>query len=177
MAIYKIISRTPIDISGYLPKYNTEDPEPEAPVKVLSPIIEEVQIEETDNNEEIPSYTGSKYNAFKTAYTNSGADQSKFNFFAKLASKESGFDPYIQNKLGAPAYGYFQFMQGSSNGRSWDNITRFANTDIETFRKSPELQIKAAQKLADSFLKGFSKEDYKKARELGYSDSALLAGA
>lgn len=184
MATYKIISRNPINVSGYLPKYNIEYPEPETPVKVQSPIIEEIQIKETDdneseqtNNEEIPSYTGSKYNAFKTAYTNSGADQSRFNFFAKLASKESGFDPYIQNKLGAPAYGYFQFMQGTSDGRSWDNITRFANTDVETFRKSPELQIKAAQKLADSFLKGFSKEDYKKARELGYSDSALLAGA
>lgn len=184
MATYKIISRTPIDVSGYLPRYNTEAPELEAPIKVQSPIIEEVQIEETDsneseqtNNEDSPSYTGSKYDVFKTAYINSGSDPSRFNFFAKLANKESGFDPYIQNKLGAPAYGYFQFMQGTSNGRSWDNITRFANTDIETFRRSPELQIQAAQKLAESFLKGFSKEDYKRARELGYSDSALLAGA
>lgn len=186
-----------IDIQGYRPKYNKSDntklpeensttvKEDSTPVKednsqndieeintVESPIIE---IKE--KFQENPIYHGDKYDAFVKAYNSSGADPNKFNFFAKLASKESGFDPYIQNQLGAPAYGYFQFMQGTSNGRSWDNISRFANADIETFRNSPKLQIQAAQKLADAFLKGFSKEDYKKARELGYSDSALLAGA
>lgn len=197
MAVYKKISREPIKVVGYMPRFNTEVVNEELPEKVESPIIESLPTdnsvytpateEEVDTvpqqetneevKEEIPLYTGTKFDAFKIAYKNAEADPNKFKFFAKLAKKESGFDPKIQNKLGAPAYGYFQFMQGTVNGRSWDNISRFANSDIETFRNSPELQIKAAQKLADAFLKGFTKEDYKKARELGYSDSALLAGA
>lgn len=42
---------------------------------------------------------------------------------------------------------------------------------------SPILQIKAAEKLADEFLKAFSRRDLEKAKELGYSKSALVAGA
>lgn len=188
MIKYQEISRAPIKIEGYLPKFTVEEPRSPAPIAVESPVIDTPSITEDTSSEPeqtthdpiqntTPSYTGSRFNAFRTAYDKVGADPKKFSFFAKLASKESGFDPYIQNKLGAPAYGYFQFMEGSANGRRWDNITRFANSDIETFRNSPELQIKAAQRLADSFLKGFSQEDIKKARELGYSDSALVAGA
>lgn len=171
----------PIEIQQYRPKYSLKDKDNESPsdleetseseeTTVQSPIAE---IQEQSKN----TYSGDKYNRFVEAYNNSGVDAKWFDFFSKLAHKESGFDPNIQNMFGAPAYGYFQFMQGSANGRNWNNITTYANTDIDTFRNSPELQIQAAQKLAESFLKGLTDKDKKRARELGYSDSALVAGA
>lgn len=117
------------------------------------------------------------FGTFKKAYEKAGGDPRKFNFFAYLAKRESGFNPYIQNKAGAPAYGYFQFMQGTSGSRSWNNVAKYAGVDLETFRRNPEIQIKAAHKLEQAFLSQFTKEDIKRARELGYSDSALVAGA
>ena len=57
------------------------------------------------------------------------------------------------------------------------NIRDYAGVDIDTFRRSPEIQIQAAHKLANAFLSGFRDKDRARARELGYTDSALLAGA
>lgn len=171
-------------IRGYQRIYNptprvknqsSEEVSEEAPIvePVVSPIVEvRKEVEKYQ-----PSVTAKGFDAFKDAYTRSGVRSDRFNFFARIAQQESGFNPKIQNSLGAPAYGYFQFMQGKDKGRSWDNIQRFAGVDIETFRNSPELQIRAADKLADSFLKGFNEKDLKRARELGYSNSALIAGA
>lgn len=95
-------------------------------------------------------------------------------FLTKLAQQESGFNSYIQNKAGAPAYGYFQFMQ---DGKKYNNISNYAGTDIETFRNNPKLQIKAAIKLAKQFEKGFSQEDLSLAKQKGYSIWGLLGGA
>lgn len=95
-------------------------------------------------------------------------------FLTKLAQAESGFDSYIQNKAGAPAYGYFQFMQ---DGKKYNNISAYAGTDIETFRNDPKLQIQAAIKLAKQFEKGFSKEDLELAAQKGYTKFGLLGGA
>lgn len=113
------------------------------------------------------------YLRFKEAYNKVGTPK-MFNFFSLLAKKESGYNSEIQNLQGAPAYGYFQFMQ---DGKRWNNIMDYAGVDIDTFRRSPEIQIKAAHKLANAFLSGFSDKDRARARELGYTDSALLAGA
>lgn len=125
----------------------------------------------------VPSTVSDAEKQFQDAYVNAGGDTEKYEFFSELARKESGYNPYIQNKLGAPAYGYFQFMQGGKGKRHWNNIEKFAGVDIETFRNNPEIQIKAAHKLADAFMDEFTEKDLKKARELGYSDSALIAGA
>lgn len=57
------------------------------------------------------------YTSFKRAYQEAGADPSKFKFFTKLARLESNFNSKAKNP-NAPAYGYFQFMQGSSGNRS-----------------------------------------------------------
>ena len=95
-------------------------------------------------------------------------------FLTKMAKAESGFNKSIQNLAGAPAYGYFQFMQ---DGKKYNNISHYANTDIETFRNNPELQIKAALKLAQEFEKGFSQKDLQKAEELGLTKFGLLGGA
>lgn len=124
------------------------------------------------------NYTGASAEAFNAAYDNvekRNPEAKKYRrFLTDIAYRESGFNPYIQNKAGAPAYGYFQFMQ---DGKKWDNITKYAGTDIETFRNNPELQIEAAIKLAKAFENGFTQDDLNRASKLGYSRWALLAGA
>lgn len=95
-------------------------------------------------------------------------------FLTKMAEQESGFNSAIQNRAGAPAYGYFQFMQ---DGKKYNNITAYAGTDIETFRNNPKLQIKAAIKLAKSFERGFNKKDLELAAQKGYTKFGLLGGA
>lgn len=77
-------------------------------------------------------------------------------FLTKMAEQESGFNSAIQNKAGASAYGYFQFMQ---DGKKYNNISAYAGTDVDTFRNNPKLQIKAAIKLAKAFERGFNKQD------------------
>lgn len=95
-------------------------------------------------------------------------------FLTKMAEQESGFNSTIQNRAGAPAYGYFQFMQ---DGKKYNNISAYAGTDIETFRNNPKLQIKAAIKLAKQFEKGFNKQDLELAAQKGYTKFGLLGGA
>lgn len=122
------------------------------------------------------------YQDFENNFYQSGVSQDRLPFFAKLAAKESAFNPTIQNTAGYPAWGYFQFMDGTftdSNGdtRSWSNIRDIANVSVEEFLNNPILQIQSADKLANKFLSSFNSEDKRLAREKGYSDSALVAGA
>lgn len=95
-------------------------------------------------------------------------------FLTKMAQQESGFNKSIQNREGAPAYGYFQFMQ---DGKKYNNISTYAGTDIETFKNNPDLQIQAAIKLAKSFENGFNESDKKLAKEKGFTVLGLLGGA
>lgn len=95
-------------------------------------------------------------------------------FLTNIARIESGFDSKIQNQQGAPAYGYFQFMQ---DGKKYNNIKHYSGLSIEQFRNNPEAQIKAAHKLAEEFLKTFNTEDLKEAARQGYTEDGLLAGA
>lgn len=87
-------------------------------------------------------------------------------FLTKIAEQESGFNSSIQNKAGAPAYGYFQFMDFN-----------IPNKDIETFRQDPKLQIKSAYNLINQFKSGFNENDLNLAKQKGYSENALLAGS
>lgn len=48
---------------------------------------------------------------------------------------------------------------------------------VEEFRNNPRLQIEAAAKLAEQFKSQFTEEDRRLAKEKGYSENALLAGA
>lgn len=130
--------------------------------------------EDVSKEKETITYKGKGYEDFKANYAAAGIDPKKFEFFASIAKHESNFNPTVQNKAGAPAYGYFQFMQ---DGKKWNNISKFAGVDVTTFRNDPVLQIKAAEKLADKFLSQFTEADKKRARELGYTDSALVRGA
>lgn len=95
-------------------------------------------------------------------------------FLTKMAEQESGFNSAIQNRAGAPAYGYFQFMQ---DGKKYNNISAYAGTDVDTFRNNPKLQIKAAIKLAKQFERGFNKQDLELAAQKGYTKFGLLGGA
>ena len=135
---------------------------------------EDKKKEDSSKEKETITYKGKGYEDFKENYALSGIDPKKFEFFASIAKHESNFNPTVKNKAGAPAYGYFQFMQ---DGKKWNNISKFAGVDVTTFRNDPVLQIKAAEKLADSFLSQFTEADKKRARELGYTDSALVRGA
>lgn len=176
---------------GYSLKYtipNNEDP-------INIPVSKEVQEipkivsfedfkteEDIDNSSTEITFNDSGFTNFKHWYDKSGISKKRFRFFAKLAEAESGFNPAIKNSAGYPAWGYFQFMDGSftdSKGRTrtWSNIKDIAKVDVMTFLNNPDLQIKSANRLADRFLSSFSKKDFERAKDLGYSDSALVAGA
>lgn len=154
----------------HIEDYNIKDIE--VPEEKVIAEYEDFPIRPT-SAESIDEDGSDSYLRFKEAYNKVGTPK-MFNFFSLLAKKESGYNSEIQNLQGAPAYGYFQFMQ---DGKRWNNIRDYAGVDIDTFRRSPEIQIQAAHKLAKAFLDGFSDKDRARARELGYSDSALLAGA
>lgn len=116
--------------------------------------------------------------AFNKAYDNvekRNPEAKKYRkFLTQMADQESKFNVSIQNLAGAPAYGYFQFME---DGKKYHNISKFANVSIEEFRNNPELQIEAAIRLAKAFEKGFNEEDLKLAKEQGISKWGLLGGA
>ena len=186
-------------ISGYIPHYiipkgEVEEVEDDSEDIPVSQELEEDIILEDDPETTLkidssfkdtntfkpknPELNGAKYLAFKYAYDKSGVSKERFSFFAKLAEKESRFNPRIQNSAGYPAWGYFQGTH-TNNGRTrtWNNISDIAGVDINTFLNNPILQIQSANKLADKFLSGFNQDDFEKARKMGYGDSALIAGA
>lgn len=139
------------------------------------PTPEEVKPDQTS---EPIQYSGTSYNNFKNYLDEVISENPEYEryrrFLTDIAKAESNFNPTVQNRAGAPAYGYFQFMQ---DGKKWNNISKYANTDIETFKNNPKLQIQAAIKLAQAFEKGLSKQDLELAKKQGYSINSLLAGA
>lgn len=169
--------------------YNTTYDKPEA---LVVPVRDTNETDVVANNPTVEpvinkpvaskvTYTPKSYKglaAFNKAYDEveaSNPEAKKYRqFLTKMAEQESGFNSAIQNRAGAPAYGYFQFMQ---DDKKYNNIRQYADTDIETFRNNPKLQIEAAIKLAKSFEKGFSKEDLELANKNGYSTWGLLGGA
>lgn len=102
--------------------------------------------------------------------------QSRRTLLTHLAQVESGFNSFLQNRSGAPAYGYFQFMQGNYKGKNHNNISLYGGVDLNTFRKSPVLQIRAANKLANSFIQSFSKTELNRLHNMGWTDNAIIAG-
>ena len=98
------------------------------------------------------------------------------NLFTKIAQVESNFSSSIQNRTGAPAFGYFQFMEGLYNGNRHSNITRHAGVDINTFRNSPVLQMRAANSLANEFLSLFKPAELKRLHDLGWTDNGIIGG-
>lgn len=141
------------------------------PEKVIPIDIPFIEPKKETKIEYVPS-KGEK--SFEDAYIRAvGKKDEYYDFLKNVAKYESGFNPKAKNP-GAPAYGYFQFMQ---DGIKWDNISRFAGVDIDTFRDTPELQILAARKLYDEFKKSFNSRDLARAKELGLSEKQLIGGA
>lgn len=99
------------------------------------------------------------------------------NLFTRLANQESSFRYDIGNSRGVPAFGYFQFMQGNYRGKYHNNVGQYAGVDLDTFRRNPIIQIQAANNLANYFMNSFSKTELQRLHQMGYSDSAIIAGA
>ena len=117
----------------------------------------------------------SEFNKFYDDAEKEYSDCKEFRvFLTKLAGMESGYNSYIQNKTGAPAFGYFQLME---DGNKYKNITTFAGCSIEQFRKNPVIQIIAATKLAKAFERCFDSKDRETADTLGITRWGLLGGA
>ena len=89
------------------------------------------------------------------------------NFLTKLAERESTFRPdaAAKNTRGT-ALGYFQFMPFNRK-----------NISPKDFVDNPELQIEMAWKLLKEFKNSFNPLDWNKARNKGYTESAMIAGA
>ena len=88
-------------------------------------------------------------------------------FLTELANRESSFRPdaAAKNTKGT-ALGYFQFMPFNRQGIS-----------PKDFVNNPELQIEMAWKLLKEFKNSFNSVDWAKARNKGYTESAMIAGA
>ena len=92
------------------------------------------------------------------------------NFLTLTADRESNFDSYVQNKAGAPYYGYFQMGQ--------EEIKSTTGLTVEEFRRDPVQQIIGACKLYDKYLNTVKKLGvYDLCKQKGYSDDAIVAGA
>lgn len=149
----------------------------ETPVDVQQPIIkeEEIPIMKRELFNIKPSKGLDEFNKWYDEVEQEDPEAKNYRqFLTKMAEQESGFNSAIQNRAGAPAYGYFQFMQ---DGKKYNNISAYAGTDVDTFRNNPKLQIKAAIKLAKQFERGFNKQDLELAAQKGYTKFGLLGGA
>lgn len=149
----------------------------ETPVDVQQPIIkeEETPIMKRELFNIKPSKGLDEFNKWYDEVEQEDPEAKNYRqFLTKMAEQESGFNSAIQNRAGAPAYGYFQFMQ---DGKKYNNISVYAGTDVDTFRNNPKLQIKAAIKLAKQFERGFNKQDLELAAQKGYTKFGLLGGA
>ena len=136
-------------------------------------------ISQTPTTAAVPTTTGSQ--EFEKAYDEverlDPEAKNRRALLTQIAKAESGFVRDIQNKAGAPAYGYFQFMQGNYKGKNYNNIRTYAGTDINTFKGDAKLQIQAANKLAKSFMSSFSQNELDQMHKMGWTDNAIIAGA
>lgn len=124
-----------------------------------------------------PSKGLNKFNRFYDQAVTEDPELSKYrDVFTRLAQRESTFNSGVKNP-DAPAYGYFQFMEGNYNGRQYNNISRLAKTDVKSFLNNPVAQIHAAKKLAQEFMHSFSSKELDQLHKLGWTDNAILAGS
>lgn len=158
------------DISIDIPFMDLDNPFSDIDVSDYSTEYNDIEENDYSFDEIITDQTfDSAYDAVEAQYPIA----SKYRTLLTLiAEQESGFNPHAKNP-NAPAYGYFQFMQGDR----WNNISEYAGVDINTFLNNPEIQIKAAVDLAEAFENSFTEEDIKKAKSLGYGMDSMIAGA
>lgn len=108
--------------------------------------------------------------AFEQAASENPELRKHKDFFIKLCKHEGGFNPGIQNSAGAPYYGYFGFGQAA--------LKQTSNYTMDQFRNDPVEQIRAAGKLYNQHIQSAKRLGfYDKAKQMGYSDDAIVAGA
>lgn len=56
-------------------------------------------------------------------------------------------------------------------------VSTYSGAPLSVFLQNPILQIQAAQNMKNHIMHQFTEDDLARARELGYKDSALIAGA
>lgn len=132
--------------------------------------IKQLNLEPTQETKPKESpVTGTKEfnNAFDKVETKIPEIRKYRDFLTKLAARESSFNPKAKagNSSGT-ALGYFQFMPFNRTGIS-----------EQTFANDPELQIEMAYDLVNRFKNSFDNTDFVKAKNKGYSESAIIAGA
>lgn len=180
---YDAVERPTFNMDNTFEEYRfpVDNPAPAYTIsnKVETPDVQPIIKEETPMKRELfnikPSKGLDEFNKWYDEVEQEDPEAKHYRqFLTKMAEQESGFNSAIQNRAGAPAYGYFQFMQ---DGKKYNNITAFAGTDVDTFRNNPKLQIKAAIKLAKQFERGFNKQDLELAAQKGYTKFGLLGGA
>lgn len=95
----------------------------------------------------------------------------------KLAEVESSFNSGSKNQKGAPAYGYFQMMQGHWGKQNYNNIAAYAGSSIGEFINNPKVQIKAALKMIKELRRSLPQAYIESARQQGYNINGLLGAA
>lgn len=180
---YDAVERPTFNMDNTFEEYRfpVDNPAPTYAIsnEVKTPDVQPIIKEETPMKRELfnikPSKGLDEFNKWYDEVEQEDPEAKKYRqFLTKMAEQESGFNSAIQNRAGAPAYGYFQFMQ---DGKKYNNISAYAGTDVDTFRNNPKLQIKAAIKLAKQFERGFNKQDLELAAQKGYTKFGLLGGA
>lgn len=164
------ISITPIEFSEYsFPLSNTyiDIKQKEQPVEFEEESTISSKYVPLNNKEQKPGNISFDKLINEVGQSNDSVRNLK-KFLTETARAESNFDFNIQNKAGAPAYGAFQFM---------DFNIKPLGVSVEQFRNNPKLQIEAAANLANQFKSQFTEEDKRLAKEKGYNENALLAGA
>lgn len=92
------------------------------------------------------------------------------SFLIRTAKRESNFNSKIQNKTGAPYYGYFQMGK--------NEIKTTCGLTVQQFLNNPVQQVLAAIKLYKLNLKTLKNLNvYNLGKMKGYSDDALVTGA
>lgn len=150
-----------------------EKPQKQNPVRKV--VQQKRKLPELPKSQRLTNFNLAYDQAMKQDST--GQLASRRNLLTRLAYQESGFRHNIGNSRGVPAFGYFQFMQGNYRGRNYNNVGQYAGVDVNTFMNSPVIQIQAANNLANYFMRSFSKTELQKLHQMGYSDSAIIAGA
>lgn len=188
---YPIVNKAPeinTDIEYNTSNLDYQEARPAAPTSI---VIQDYEEQKAPTKKKIvskvlPPLKSSKgltkFNSFYDQAISNYADiadqlKSRRNLFTRLANYESSFNSGVQNRAGVPAFGYFQLMQGLYRGHNHNNIGKHAGVDTATFLNSPMLQIKAANSLANEFMRQFSPIEIQRLHKLGYSDSAIIAGA
>ena len=136
-----------------------------------------VYSEPEKQNPQQNNYSGKGYNFFKSEleqyFQHDPGAKMYEDVLTRIAQHESNFNLSIQNKAGAPAYGWFQFWQDGQ----LNNITHYSGLNIEEFRYNPQAQISSAIKMARDIDRSWTSEDLRLAKQLGYGRNSLLRGA